>query len=95
MTTAALARPVAVIPATPQAAAQALQQTGQDFDKWLRSISDGHLSVESLKTIASAVPVVGNLISIGDVIVDIVDMSNKSRANQEVDVFDWLFLAWT
>ncbi|WP_052941683.1 RHS repeat-associated core domain-containing protein [Chromobacterium subtsugae] len=92
MTTAALARPVAVIPATPQAAAQALQQTGQDFDKWLRSISDGHLSVESLKTIASAVPVVGNLISIGDVIVDIVDMSNKSRANQEVDIFDWLFL---
>ncbi|MGC0155749.1 DUF6531 domain-containing protein, partial [Chromobacterium vaccinii] len=92
MTTADLARPVAVIPATPQAAAQALQQTGKDFDQWLRSISDGHLSVESLRTIASAVPVVGNLISIGDVIVDVVDMSEKSRANQEVDVFDWLFL---
>ncbi|WP_052877928.1 RHS repeat-associated core domain-containing protein [Chromobacterium subtsugae] len=92
MTTAALARPVAVIPATPQTAAKALQQTGQDFDQWLRSISGGHLTVESLRTIASAVPVVGNLISIGDVVVDIVDMSDKYQDGEEVDLFDWMFL---
>ncbi|MBA4710205.1 RHS repeat-associated core domain-containing protein [Aquitalea aquatica] len=91
MTTAA-ARPVAVLSATPQNAAKVLEQTGQDFDKWLRSISDGHLSVETLKTVAAAVPVVGNLISIGDVVVDVVDMCNKSNRREEVDVFDWLFL---
>ncbi|MTD33755.1 hypothetical protein [Paludibacterium denitrificans] len=58
----------------------------------MRRISDGHLSVETLKTVAATVPVVGNLISIGDVVVDVVDMCNKSNRREEVDVFDWLFL---
>ena len=92
MSTAAQAKPVAVINGTPQNAAQVIQQTGKTFDQWLQSISDGHLSVDSLKTIGSAVPIVGNLISVGDVIVDLMEMSEKSKKKQEVDVFDWLFL---
>lgn len=84
--------PVAVLDATPANAAKALAQTGQSFDKWLQDISGGYLTVESLKTLGTAIPVVGNLISVGDVVVDVMDMSEKSRKSQEVDIFDWMFL---
>ncbi|MCE1186523.1 MAG: DUF6531 domain-containing protein, partial [Rhodocyclales bacterium] len=89
MTTAA---PVAVIDATPQVAAQTLQMAGNNFDKWLRKISDGHVTLERLGAVAATIPVVGNLISIADVLMDIIEMSDKSSRNEEVDVFDWLFL---
>ncbi|RMC90818.1 sugar-binding protein [Aquitalea palustris] len=84
--------PVAVLDGTPANASKALAQTGQSFDKWLQDISDGYLSVETLTTIGGAIPVVGNLISVGDVVVDIMDMSEKNRKKQEVDIFDWMFL---
>jgi hypothetical protein len=84
--------PVAVLDGTPANASKALAQTGQSFDKWLQGISDGYLSVETLTTIGGAIPVVGNLISVGNVVVDIMDMSEKNRKKQEVDIFDWMFL---
>lgn len=95
MSTAAQAKPVAVINGTPQNAAQVIQQTGKTFDQWLQSISDGHLSVDSLKTIGSAVPIVGNLISVGDVIVDLMEMSEKSKKNRKSTFSTGCFWAWT
>ncbi|MFC7422029.1 RHS repeat-associated core domain-containing protein [Iodobacter arcticus] len=94
MTSAAQSQsmPVAVVTGNPKTAAQVLAQTNKSFDEWLLSISDGHLSVEKLKTVGSAVPIVGNLISVGDVVVDLMQMSDKQSKSQEVDVFDWLFL---
>ena len=44
--------------------AEAIEEDGvnlaNDFDAWLRKISDGYITLDRLETVASVVPVVGN-----------------------------------
>jgi RHS repeat-associated protein len=60
----------------------------EEFDAWLRSVSDGYITLERVKDLANAVPVVSNILSAIDVVMDI-----KRLIEAEVrDLFDYLNL---
>ena len=60
------------------------------FDKWLREISNGYVTLERLTTVAGTVPVLSNIIALGSVLVDIVDIVNKYIDKKaEVTIADW------
>ncbi|WP_082572257.1 RHS repeat-associated core domain-containing protein [Variovorax sp. Root434] len=56
------------------------------LDAWLRSISDGWITLERLSTVAGTIPVVGNIMALADAIMDVVRMIQKKTWNQ--------FLEW-
>ena len=58
------------------------------IDKWLLAHTDNYVSLSTLKNVASAVPVVGNIFAIVDVAYDVVDISKKPSP----DFFDWVNL---
>lgn len=58
------------------------------IDKWLLDHSGNYVSLSTLKNVASAVPVVGNIFAVVDVAYDVVDISGKKQAG----VFDWVNL---
>ncbi|HDR9797799.1 TPA: RHS domain-containing protein [Burkholderia cenocepacia] len=62
---------------------------GDRFNKWLLKISGNHISFEDLKTVASAVPIIGNLMAFYDAVCDIVTIVEKRHA----DLLDYLGLA--
>ncbi|WP_081053120.1 RHS repeat-associated core domain-containing protein [Burkholderia territorii] len=62
---------------------------GDRINQWLLSISGNHISFEDLKTVASAVPIIGNLMAFYDAVCDIVTIIEKRRA----DLLDYLGLA--
>ncbi|MCA8067173.1 RHS repeat-associated core domain-containing protein [Burkholderia sp. AU38729] len=62
---------------------------GDRFNKWLLEISGNHISFEDLKTVASAVPIIGNLMAFYDAVCDIVTIVQKRHAN----LLDYLGLA--
>ncbi|WGY68779.1 RHS repeat protein [Burkholderia cepacia] len=62
---------------------------GDRFNKWLLKISGNHVSFEDLKTFASAVPIIGNLMAFYDAVCDIVMIVEKRHAN----LLDYLGLA--
>ncbi|VWB48647.1 RHS repeat-associated core domain-containing protein [Burkholderia lata] len=62
---------------------------GDRFNKWLLEISGNHISFEDLKTFASAVPIIGNLMAFYDAVCDIVTIVQKRHAN----LLDYLGLA--
>ncbi|NHQ88544.1 RHS repeat protein [Iodobacter sp. HSC-16F04] len=57
------------------------------FDTWLKKVSDNHVSLDDLQTVASALPVVGNLIAAGDMLVNLYDISQKKEGG---DFGDWM-----
>ncbi|WP_407971109.1 RHS repeat-associated core domain-containing protein [Burkholderia pyrrocinia] len=62
---------------------------GDRFNQWLLRISGNHISFEDLKTVASAVPIIGNLMAFYDAVCDIVTIIEKRSAN----LLDYLGLA--
>ncbi|SEK08667.1 RHS repeat-associated core domain-containing protein [Achromobacter sp. NFACC18-2] len=58
------------------------------FDRWLRSISNDLITLERIKSFASAIPIVTNVIALVDVINDITEMMSK----KEVMALDWVGL---
>ncbi|MBR8458671.1 RHS repeat protein [Burkholderia dolosa] len=62
---------------------------GDRINQWLLSISGNHISFEDLKTVASAVPIIGNLMAFYDAVCDIVTIIEKRSA----DLLDYLGLA--
>ncbi len=63
------------------------------FDNWLHTISDGFITLERLQTVASAVPVVSNILSAVDLALDIKDMIVHHQQGHNPDLFDWMNLA--
>jgi len=59
------------------------------FDKWLREISNGYVTLERLTTVAGTVPVLSNIIALGSVLVDVVGIVNKYIDKTEVTIADW------
>ncbi|WP_335953231.1 RHS repeat-associated core domain-containing protein [Acinetobacter higginsii] len=58
------------------------------IDKWLLVHTGNYVSLSTLKNVASAVPVVGNIFAVVDVAYDVVDISKKPTP----DFFDWVNL---
>lgn len=64
-------------------------QGGNRFDAWLRKISGNHVTFEDVKTVAGAVPIVGNIMAAIDALGDIAEIIQK-RGGQ---VLDYMSLA--
>ncbi|MCU4491830.1 RHS domain-containing protein [Acinetobacter guillouiae] len=58
------------------------------IDKWLLAHTGNYVSLSTLKNVASAVPVVGNIFAVVDVAYDVVDISKKPSPV----FFDWVNL---
>ena len=54
------------------------------FDQWLRTISNGFITLDRIKTVLNMVPVVGNIFALIDLIGDILELVQ----NKAVDAFD-------
>ncbi|EHD1638550.1 RHS repeat protein [Salmonella enterica] len=60
----------------------------EEFDRWLRKISDGMITLERVRTVAGALPVVGNIIALIDTIGDIIALAQAKERN----ILDWVSL---
>ncbi|WP_255991105.1 RHS repeat-associated core domain-containing protein [Chitinolyticbacter albus] len=78
-------RQYAVVPLNAQLAKD-VQASINGFDKWIRDLTGGKLTLADLETVLSAVPVVGNLIAAADVITGLYEISQKQ---DEVSLVDW------
>ncbi|WP_333668003.1 RHS repeat-associated core domain-containing protein [Acinetobacter guillouiae] len=58
------------------------------IDKWLLTHTGNYVSLSTLKNVASAVPIVGNIFAAVDVAYDVIDISKKSKPA----FFDWVNL---
>ncbi|MCG8295374.1 RHS repeat-associated core domain-containing protein, partial [Pseudomonas entomophila] len=58
------------------------------FDAWLQSVSGGYVTLERIKTVAGALPVVGNIMALVDALGDVVTLV-KSKNRQ---LLDWVSL---
>jgi hypothetical protein len=47
------------------------------FDRWLREISGGVVTLERMKNVAGGLPVVGNVIALVDLALDIKELHGK------------------
>ncbi|WP_347900828.1 RHS repeat-associated core domain-containing protein [Pseudomonas purpurea] len=60
----------------------------ENFDAWLREISDDWVNLERIKNVAGALPAVGNVIALMDALGDIVTLATS----EEPDPFVWVSL---
>ncbi|MFJ7886439.1 DUF6531 domain-containing protein, partial [Pseudomonas sp. NPDC096917] len=58
------------------------------FDAWLQSISGGVVTLDRIKNVAGALPVVGNIMALVDALGDIVTLTES----QERELLDWVSL---
>ncbi|WP_174769945.1 RHS repeat-associated core domain-containing protein [Paraburkholderia hayleyella] len=58
------------------------------FDKWLMEISDGVITLERIRNVAGAMPVLGNILALADVFEDIVTLMKADAPH----MFDWVSL---
>ncbi|MNX84309.1 hypothetical protein D3C86_1161020 [compost metagenome] len=63
------------------------------MDQWLRSISDGYVNLERIRTVAGALPVIGNIMSLVDALCDIIAIITKKASNEVEAFFNWVSLA--
>ncbi|ENV32716.1 RHS repeat-associated core domain-containing protein [Acinetobacter gerneri] len=60
------------------------------FDRWLQKQTNGYVTLDRLKTVATSLPVLGNLIALVDVVNDVVVIVDKTVAKAEFG--DWVTL---
>lgn len=58
------------------------------FDAWLRSLSGGVVTLERVKNVAGALPVVGNIMALVDALGDIVTLTKSKKR----ELLDWVSL---
>jgi len=63
-----------------------------DFDKWLREISSGYVTLDRLATVAGSLPVLGNIMALIDAVMDIVGIVQNSLKKKETDFLQWVSL---
>ena len=78
---------VAVVPLARISGADAGSALEQ-FDTWLKSVSDGYVTLDRVEQLANAVPVVSNILSAIDVVMDIKRLIEAEAR----DLFDYLNL---
>nr|WP_315403945.1 RHS repeat-associated core domain-containing protein [uncultured Pseudomonas sp.] len=59
-----------------------------EFDAWLQSISGGTVTLERIKSVAGALPVVGNIMALVDALGDVVTLVKSKQR----EVLDWVSL---
>ncbi|WKB54340.1 RHS repeat-associated core domain-containing protein [Eleftheria terrae] len=69
-----------------------LGRGAQVFDAWLRKISNNCLTADRLTTVIGSIPVVGNVMALGDALIDIVDLVGKHDRGEPLNVLDWASL---
>ena len=62
------------------------------FDKRLRKISYDYVTLERLGIVAGSTPVIGNIMTLSDAIMDVVQVTQKTTAKKEVDFLLWVSL---
>lgn len=62
------------------------------FDKWLRKISHGYVTLERLSTVAGSLPVIGNIMAVIDAVMDVVGVIQKYINKKEVEFLEWVSL---
>ncbi|MFJ1212576.1 RHS repeat-associated core domain-containing protein [Burkholderia pyrrocinia] len=68
--------------------ARDVNRGAQEFDQWLRKISDGVVTLDRIRSVAGSLPVVGNIIALVDSLGDIVTLSQAKERN----LLDWVSL---
>ncbi|WP_260435881.1 hypothetical protein [Burkholderia seminalis] len=63
--------------------------SGEGFNAWLISVTHGYVDVDRLKTVASMIPVLNNLMALADALTDIVSIIRKRGG----ELLDYLGLA--
>jgi RHS repeat-associated protein len=63
-------------------------RSAAQFDAWLQSTSGGVVTLDRIKSVAGALPVVGNIMALVDALNDIVKLSGSSKR----DPLDWVSL---
>ncbi|KVN25971.1 sugar-binding protein [Burkholderia pyrrocinia] len=66
-----------------------VRASGEGFNAWLIDVTHGYVNVERLATVASAIPILNNLMALADVLSDIVSIVRKRGG----DLLDYLGLA--
>ena len=51
-----------------------VRASGEGFNAWLIDVTHGYVNVERLATVASAIPILNNLMALADVLSDIVSI---------------------
>jgi RHS repeat-associated protein len=59
------------------------------FDKWLREVTDGYITLERVQTVAGSLPVLGNILALVDVLGDLVAIYEKG---DKAGFDDWFAL---
>ena len=59
------------------------------FDKWLREVTDGYITLERVQTVAGSLPVLGNILALVDVLGDLVAIYEK---RDKAGFDDWFAL---
>lgn len=67
---------------------QDVGRSAAQFDAWLRNISGDLVTLDRIKTVAGALPVVGNIMALVDALNDVVALSNSPKR----DPLDWVSL---
>ncbi|MBV6290358.1 DUF6531 domain-containing protein, partial [Pseudomonas aegrilactucae] len=78
---------VAILPLD-QIGLEDVAQGAEYFDEWLREASGGTVTLERIKNVAGALPVIGNIMALVDTLNDIVNLSN----NDNPEMLDWVSL---
>ena len=66
-----------------------VRASGESFNTWLMTVTHGYVNVDRLATVASAIPILNNLMALVDVLTDIVSIIRKRGG----DFLDYLGLA--
>jgi RHS repeat-associated protein len=68
-------------------------QAAGEVDRWLQSISGGYVNLERIKTVAGALPIIGNIMSLVDALCDVIAIVTRKARSEAESFFDWVSLA--
>src|SRR5580658_2455742 len=63
-----------------------------EIDAWLKRVSGGYVSLEGLETVASALPIIGNIMAAIDAVFDIFTLITKKAESEAEAFFNWVSL---
>ena len=62
------------------------------FDKWLRKVSQDHVTLERVSILAGSLPIIGNIMAVIDAVMDMVGMVQKTIDKKDIDFLAWVSL---
>ena len=64
-----------------------------EIDKWIRDKTNGYVTLDRLKVIGGAIPLVSNIMALADVFLDFKEFAELNAINKKPDILDWANLA--